>query len=440
MNALIKKFRFFLRLFLAFFGKHQKIIILGFLIGIFSFLFFPKIKNFLFQENVQMIGMVGRFTPDELPLEIQELISKGLTGISSDGQIYPRLAESWEINKEGKEYIFTLKNEIFWQDGKPIRAGEVNYNFSDVATTVLDNQRVKFELKEPFAPFLTVVSRPIFKKGLLGTGEYKVSKITKNGEIVERLILAPHKNNSKPKLVFLFYPTEEALRIAFKLGEVDIVKEIVNRGELITWKKIKITPEIKLNRFVALFFNTQDSKLIEKSLRQALAYAINKRWQPRALGPVHPQSWAYNPTVKAYNLDLEKAKNLLEKGKDLEEIELATIPSLLGVAEEIKKDWQELGVSTKVKVISSLGESFQALLITQEIPSDPDQYIFWHSTQELNISRYKSPKIDKLLEEGRKTFDQEKRKQIYYDFQKFLVEETPAVFLFHPTLYTISRL
>jgi peptide/nickel transport system substrate-binding protein len=98
-----------------------------------------------------------------------------------------------------------------------------------------------------------------------------------------------------------------------------------------------------------------------------------------------------------------------------------------------------LGIEVKIKIINSLGESFDALLVAQEIPPDPDQYSLWHSTQASNISHYKSPKLDKLLEDGRKTLDKEKRKEIYADFQRFLVEDTPAIFLFHPTLYTVSR-
>ena len=124
---------------------------------------------------------------------------------------------------------------------------------------------------------------------------------------------------------------------------------------------------------------------------------------------------------------------------ELKEIELTTLSSLLPIAEEIKKDWDALGVNTKIKVINNPYAEFQALLATQEIPSDPDQYLFWHSTQAGNISRYKSPKIDKLLEDGRKTLDKTERKDIYSDFQKSIVEETPAIFLFHPTVYTISK-
>jgi peptide/nickel transport system substrate-binding protein len=313
-----------------------------------------------------------------------------------------------------------------------------------VATTAIDDKKIKFILKEPFSPFPVIVSRPVFKKGLVGTGDYKLKRVKKNGQIVEKIVLTPVANKNMSKFIFRFYPTEAAARTAFKLGEVDVIKEISDSAELKEWKKVKVEQKIKYNRVVAVFFDTQNPKLADKTTRQALAYAIEKRWQPRALNPINPQSWAFNPTVKKYEFDLAHAQKLLaeneEQDEPLKEIELATIPSLFPMAEEIKKDWQKLGIETKIKSITTLNEGFEALLISQEIPSDPDQYVLWHSTQKSNITGYKSPKIDKLLEEGRKTQDQEKRKEIYRDFQRFLVEDTPAVFLFHPTLYTICRI
>jgi len=442
MKRFFKKIYFSFILILAFFKKHQNLLFLGFILGFLSFLIFPRIYKTFFLQEVEKIGYVGKFNYDKFPLEIQEKISMGLTSISSDGHISSQLADSWEINKEGKEYIFTLKDGFFWQDGKPLKAQDINYNFSDVATTVLDEKRIKFELKEPFSPFLSVVSQPIFKKGLMGVGEYKISKIKRSGKIIHQVYLVSKKE--RKKIIFKFYPNEEALKIAFKLGEIDTIKEITHLNELSSWPGIKITPEVKYNRFVAIFFNTLNPKFSEKSVRQALAYAIQKKWPYRALTPINPYSWAYNPNVKPYNFDLENAKKLLEKTKNnnqkIKEIELSTIPSLIYVAEEIKNDWEKLGIICKIKIINNLNESFEVILATQEIPIDPDQYIFWHSTQELNITKYKSPKIDKLLEEGRKTFEEEKRKEIYQDFQKSLVEEVPAIFLFHPSVYTISKI
>lgn len=440
MKIFFQKFRFSFRLLKALWQKHQKLIIFSFLVGILSFWLLPKAAQLFFKKNVAIVGVVGKFTLNDLPLEIQHLIGQGLTTASEDDQIEPLLAASWETENGGKEYIFTLKDNLFWHDGKPVKAADIDYHFSDVTTTALDEKKIKFALQEPFSPFPLIVSRPVFKESLIGTGSYQVKKIKKNGQVVEKLILV--SSQDKHQIVFRFYPTEQALRTAFRLGEINVLREISHPGSLMEWENLKIKQKVKYNRFVAVFFNTQNLKLADKSFRQALAYAIQKPWPHRAINPINPQSWVYNPGVKKYEYDLENARQLLGKtdgeGESLKEIELTTIPSLFSVAEEIKKDWQALGVETKIKAIASPQEDFEALLITQEIPQDPDQYLLWHSTQKTNISRYKSPKIDKLLEEGRKTSDFKERKEIYQDFQRFLAEDTPAVFLFHPVVYTVS--
>lgn len=434
---LAKKIRFFLHLLLAFWQKEKKIIVLGIIAGSFSFVLIPRIFRLLVIRPTQRIGIVGRFTATDLPLEIQQLISDGLTRVDEKGNPLPKLADSWETDNDGREYIFTLKNNFRWQDGKPLLARDINLNFSDVAVSVINDQKIKFLLKEPFSPFPVLVSRPIFKKGLLGTGKYKVRYLKKNGQVIEKLDLVPN-------LSFRFYPTEAAARTAFLLGEIDEIKELASLGELSNWTKAKISPLIKQNRFVAIFFNTQINKFADKSVRQALAYGLKDRWHPATLNPLNPSSWAYSHDVKPYQYDPNNAKKLLKKAAEgeppLTSIELVTIPSLLPVAEEIKNDWLELGIETKIKILNNLEEKFEALLISQEIPPDPDQYYLWHSTQTTNISRFKSPKIDKLLEEGRRTLDQEKRLLIYHDFQKFLVEESPAIFLYHPTVYNIQRI
>ncbi len=429
----------------AFWYQRKKLVISSFLLGVGTFFLFYYFFS-LSQVKVEKIGIVGKFTTNEIPLEIQKLISDGLTEIAADGSPQPDLVKGWETGNENKEYIFTLKDNLFWQNGEPLLTSDINLKFSDVASTTIDHKTIKFQLKEPFSPFPVVVSQPIFRKGFVGTGPYKVKSIERNGQIIEKLVLVPVNNKNEPKKIFHFYPTEKSARIGFKLGEVNQLQEIVRPEELSNWEKVEITPEVKENLFVAVFFNTSNPQLGDKSNRQALAYAIKKEWETRALNSFNPNSWAYNDSVKHYDYDLENAKKLLEpeeetEGKEvLKEIELSTFSSLLPIAEQIKKDWEELGVSTNIRVVNVPSDDYQALLATQEIPSDPDQYFFWHSTQlTSNISHYKSPKLDKLLEDGRKELDQEKRKAIYADFQKFLVEETPAVFLYYPTVYNISK-
>ena len=81
------------------------------------------------------------------------------------------------------------------------------------------------------------------------------------------------------------------------------------------------------------------------------------------------------------------------------------------------------------------------LLAFWKLPADPDQYFFWHSTQVKggNITGLKNVRIDKLLEDGRKTLNPADRKKEYVDFQKILADELPAAFLYYPYSYTVER-
>ncbi|MFZ5366368.1 MAG: ABC transporter substrate-binding protein [Patescibacteria group bacterium] len=441
----MKKIRFTIRLLSLFLIRYRFLVILGFLLGIFFFFFLPQLSGFIPKRKpTETIGIVGRFRPSEIPLEIQNLISFGLTKLDQDGTSTPGIANDWKVEEGSKVYTFFLRDNLFWHDGSKVTASDINYNFQDVSVEILDPKTIRFRLKEPFSPLPEVVSRPVFKKGLVGVGPYKVKKITKTGQFVEAISL-DSLSREKPNLKYRFYPTEETGKIALKLGEVRKLVDLTNPNGFTNWKNIKVFSRVRQDRFVGIFLNTQKPYLEEKNFRQALAYTTKKeQGKTRAYGPLSPLSWAYSEDVKAYNYDLENAKRLLNKVLEKKEkkeitIRLSTVPSLLSEAEKIKNSWQDLGVKVEIGAFTQLGEDFDILLATQEIPKDPDQYSLWHSTQTGNITQFKNPRIDKLLEDGRKTQNREEREKIYFDFQRFLVEEVPVIFLYHPTTYEISR-
>ena len=197
---------------------------------------------------------------------------------------------------------------------------------------------------------------------------------------------------------------------------------------------------------MALFFNNQDPLLKDKSLRQGIAYAIKDKTfgSERAIGPISRTSWAFNPLVKLYDYDAVKATSLIktalpDKTQTLN-LELATIPQYLSIAEEIKKDLDPTLINLNIKVVTSKPESYQLYLTLFEIPADPDQYVFWHSSHGTNnISHANNERLDKDLEDGRRTDDLSTRKQIYNDFQRTFDEELPTLFLFYPRYYSLTR-
>jgi len=67
---------------------------------------------------------------------------------------------------------------------------------------------------------------------------------------------------------------------------------------------------------------------------------------------------------------------------------------------------------------------------------DPDMYDVWHSSKikpgELNFVGFKNAEVDKLIVEGRSTFDLEKRKRAYFRIQEIMADEQPYTFLYVP--------
>ena len=79
---------------------------------------------------------------------------------------------------------------------------------------------------------------------------------------------------------------------------------------------------------------------------------------------------------------------------------------------------------------------FEAVILGWSISLDPDQYDIWYSgktkEKEFNFVSYQNPEVDRLLEEGRRTFDIEERKKAYYRIQEILAEDLPYIFLYVP--------
>lgn len=388
--------------------------------------------------------MEGLYTTNTLPREISTKISYGLTSMSDNNKpVNSPLVKTIEINDNNKEYTFTLNPEISWHNGKKLTSYDINYEIYGATITPLSNDKVKINLDTDFAPLLSSLSQPLFKKNLIGLGDYKVKKITYKEGYIKTLLLKS-KDKSKISIEYNFYSNEKDVIDAFKLGTVDQIRINSLPSEFNNWKNIEIKKNIETdNKYIAIFLNTQ--KIADKQTRQALAYATPKikEKNERCLGPISPLSWAYNPTVKEYNFSRSRAKELFEK-ESLPEIKLTVNNrNLLSLAEDITNSWSGvLDIKTSVSIENQIDfQNFDAILAYSAMTNDPDQYTFWHSTQSnTNITKLNDSRIDKLLEEGRSINDPIERKRIYQDFQKYLLEESPVIFLSYPITYTIDRI
>jgi len=457
----------------AYAKKHGLILVSSLVVAIVIFsLLIPLFASRVTFKSKTYIGMIGSFTLNTLPSDIKSQLSVGLTQITENKEVQPYLAQRWVVEDDGKQYRFVLKKDVFWQDGKEVVPEDINYQFVDVTTIATPNDIV-FKLPDSFSPFPSVLAEPVFRQGtekylwffsrptLIGIGQTKIIDYKKKGNRLQELVL----ETPKEKLIYRFYLTETDLINAFKRGEVDVVPDLADPGDLKNWRNVEVTQQLQTDRYLAVFFNNSDP-VLTKNVRQALAYAldtVNDGTQSR--GPIDPTSWAYLEGGKSYQKDIERAVSRLLDDLPQQQLvlNLTTTQTFEREAESYIAQWAELGkkaieacqsskdvkdknvcpfleIKVNLKVSSFPDTSnFQLLLIGQESPVDPDQYFLWHSGQSTNFTRYKNTRIDSLLEKARKTIDQEERKALYQEFQQFLLEDPPAIFIRHLYSYEIRR-
>ena len=437
----------------AFIKKNIQSIALSFLISLLGVItivsFAPYVINLL-STNKQVIGISGEYTFDTLPIEILSKFSNGLLYINDDGELIPLLADSWEPVDGGKEYQFHIKKDLIWNDGTPFKAQDIQYSFKDVEVIADNDYILRFKLKKSLAIFPNFLIKPIVKYPLIGVaGIYKIDRIkTQEGKIT--LIQMTPNQEGDPVIIYRFYDTDNKLIQAYKLGE--ITQMTTNRSNVAEvfkdWKNTKINQLVDYTKTMTLFFNLNDPILKEnKDIRQAIAQSIDKSkfsiYGEEARSPIPPYSWAHNKGTKQYAYNPNVAIKILRKyyqATESGQLKLSTYYDNLAVADLIKENLEDVGVDTKIQVLAeSLPKDFQLFLAQMSLAKDPDQYFFWHSTQTGNITSYKNVRVDKLLEDGRNTYNLSKRKEIYSDFQRIIVDEMPAYFLYYPFTYVITR-
>lgn len=420
-----------------------------------SFLFL-QFKFHLFADtNSIRIGMIGTYQEHDIPLEVLHLVSKSLVEDLEDGKSKPVMVSGWEVNNDATTFKFKLERDLKWVDNTNILAEDLNLNIPDVEVSVPEDYILQFKLKDSYSPLPSLLTRPVFKKGTnLGTGPYKITKIEKSKIFITKMTLTParpavpagrlaggSKESKLPTVYIRFYPNEKVAKTGFNVGEVQVLMGLSDISFASQNPKIKVIQKNDYGRIVTILYFTKDSLLSNRSLRQALGFqAPEIEGFEVAQSPYPKTSWAYDTSSKKYlnnpkeaTLAMERAKQAIDE-KNLEsELTLTTTPNLEEVAKKVVAAWKELGFDVKIRVESGIPQNFQILLITQSIPSDPDQYFLWHSTQEkTNLSKYQSARVDKDLEDGRKTANQEERKEKYLDFQKTLLEDAPTTYLYFP--------
>ncbi len=221
--------------------------------------------------------------------------------------------------------------------------------------------------------------------------------------------------------------------------------------------------------YTYLGFRLSHPLFSDKRVRQAIAHAINKQeiidgvlfgLGQEATGPYKPGTWVHNPNVRRYPYDPARATALLAEagwktGADgmlaksgrkfaFTVLTNAGNDSRAKTAAIIQQNLAAVGIRMEIRTLEWSAfindfvnkRKFDALILGWTITQDPDQFDIWSSTKtgprELNHVGFKNAEVDRLLEEGRRTFDLETRKAAYFRIQEILAEEQPYVFLYYP--------
>lgn len=446
MNKQLKLIRLHFLILIAFL-KRKKQLLLIFPVILALVLIQLKFKILNYSTNNLSEGMVGTYQENDLPLEVTKLISQGLVEADQNSHLTTKLAAGWQVNNDATIFTFTLKEGLKWSDGSVVRASDLDINIADVGVSYPNENSIQFKLKEPFSPFPSLLTKPIFKKNTLtGVGPYKIIKIEKSRIFITKITIQS-LDPKLPNLTIRFYPNEKTAITGFNLGEFQVLLGVnspeTQNNNLMVGKQFD-----DYSKIVVILYSIKDPLLSNRSFRQALSFVSPKiDGKVLAKSPYPPKLWAYIEDSKGYLSNPDLAKAALERAKNSsspellkKELTLTATPQHEEVAKKIISAWREIGINATLRVESGIPQNFQALLITQSIPLDPDQYFLWHSTQEkTNLTKYDSKRVDKDLEDGRKTIQEEDRKVKYVDFQKTIMEDSPATFLYFPK-YNVAYL
>lgn len=448
-----KSIRYYYWLTLEFVKKHVKLIFLSALISTITIVSAITISPYLItllSPQTAEIGMVGSYTMDTLPDEIVSKISNGLIYVNEKGKIVPILADSWEMLNNGLTYRFHLKKNILLDDNTFFTAKNINYRFKDVTVQAKGDYLVEFRLKKPLAIFPMYLTKPVIKYPYIGIGGlYRVDHLKYKYDKITEISLAPNKKDIQ-RILYKFYANESQMINAYKLGQINqmTVSKKSIADTFVEWKNTKVEKAVDYSNLLTLFFNYNNPLLREREVRAAAKMSIDRSKFAEvgvdARSSIPPNSWAYNKDIKDTVYDMDLAQKIIKKFKtasDEAKLNFNTYYDYLDIASDVNKNINEMGLKTNLNVISySNSNDFDIMLAFLKIPTDPDQYYYWHSTQNLStLTGYRNLKVDKLLEDGRSTYEQSDRIKYYLDMQKNLDEDNAAVFVYYPYTYIIKR-
>lgn len=431
------------------------------------------------------------------------LVFAGLTRLDPESNTtVTDLAERIALSGENRIYTVTIRADARFHDGTPVTADDVLFTyqtllqdetfpgvlgaaFKGVTITGVDARTLTFALQKENAFFTQVLTIGVlprhalpgvtattladhaFRQAPIGAGPMRITAFRHVGD-TDRVTLQPvDPAASIETLEVIAYRDQPTL--LGNLSALDAVKEASGTDvfdDAPGWR----TVQLRLPRYVGLFFNTERGAVGSPSVRQALGMAAPRTKIVQELGDV-ANVWAPVPTfeqrggvVLTEEEQLRRTKRAEEllygagwrisagaggtyRVKDGKQLALTLVTrrdaDFVRTAEMLRDAWKELGVATSITVLQTAEDlqqgpiqqgDYDVLLVGITTGSDADLYPNFHSTQvgAGNFSRYKDYYADILMEKIRKTPDSAKQRGFAAELIDLLQRDAPAVFLYSP--------
>ncbi len=339
----------------------------------------------------------------------------------------------------------------------------------------VDDQTVEFKLSAPYAPLLSYMDMGIVSKAAaeggrdlntapLGAGPMKLAEWNRGSDIVleandKYWAGAPEVDELKLQII----GDNSSRAQAFEAGDLDVIQSPLSPQDI---ERLKNDDRFG-NAIMAglgvtyLNFNVGDPLLSDKEMRQAFAMLVDQDTIVNQIyqgvdqvthSVILPTSWAYDENISQPTFDVQGAiakfnemgwtdsngDGILDKdGKPLK-VTLSTHsedPNRVQAVEFLQAVFQSAGVDAEVQISDwpsfstnyvQQGEHQIALLGWLNIV-DPDRLLYSQLTTggPTNWGGYSNPEVDKLLQQGRSSLDQDERAKAYQAAAKILADELP---------------
>jgi peptide/nickel transport system substrate-binding protein len=422
---------------------------------------------------------------------IDELLFDALLTRDAKLNVQPGLAERWEI-PDPLTYVFRLHQGVKFHDGRALTSRDVKWTFDSLLQGKVrstkssayrfvdhldapDPATVVFHLKEPSATLLWNLSEGAIgivpfgsgeeqSRHPIGSGPFQFVSAEQDKDVVIEKNDAYWGSPARLKRVrFIVVPDATTRALELRKGSADLA---INALTADTEVALQRESGVEIMRepgtvLAYLAFNMRDPILKDTRVRQALAYAIDRRplihylWrdfaQP-AMSILPPQSWAYDPAVVSYPYDPERARQLLSAAGYLPlngirfhlVMKTSTEESSRLMAAVLQQQLRNVGIALDIRSFEYATFFFDVTHGAFQLYSlrwiggneDPDifEYVF-HSARftprGANRSFYSNPRIDVLIDQARRELDQNVRRRLYGEIQQILAQELPSINLWY---------